>query len=770
MPPSSQSNLPRLQQALVNADAAGDTAAATTLAQEIRRQMAAATDVIPAAEMGGPGIITPDEASGMMMPTAAQLQARQDQQSTGEADPLTLATGGAVVSPEVAAKVGQMGVAGGGGSTVPNSGAPLWARAGAGIKMTPAGKASFYQQTLGGSQPVVSGPDGKVYIYDDKTGQYVPANPPGFDPGDIADLSGVALQVAPNIAATGLPGGTTAPGQAAAGAVGSVLRQGASALLPGSDQMTPTERVADVGTNAAMAGVGQGALNVGAKLLRAAKPAGWIGRKYQAALQTPAGQQGSALLARMKARTSPDAGVAVGPKRPGTNFFLTAAEETQDPWLMGVQQNAAASFKGKTAALNTFNLQAKQAFTEANQIVDDMGAAKRLSPAQFGDDVASRFQTAVNRLFNNRRMQADADYAVFKDNPTQVPFRNLMNAVQDAEKNYSALRGSVRKGLRAVSPAIKNGNDMMSISALQDLRKTLSNAAYGKGRLFDRLDPGVDKVIARDFVKAIDADFAAAQDWVGQDLAGALKTANANWRNNTEIVNQMRDTVVGQMLRGKRVPLNGNLSGGGNITEALLNTDPRDVAALLKVTEFDNPIFHAQLRDQFVQKFVQDGIRGAASLPPGAFPFNPRTALAGNQGIGGDREMLKVLFKDPAQRQAYQDLLRFSQRISSPTSSIGLKPTQELTEGAAIAGGAATGHATSVGVFGTRFAAKWYLGNTATKLLYDPEGRQALRVLATGNPQTRAFINAANLVMVRTMLEPSESDTAAQLPPANQNQ
>lgn len=288
----------------------------------------------------------------------------------------------------------------------------------------------------------------------------------------------------------------------------------------------------------------------------------------------------------------------------------------------------------------------------------------------------------------------------------------------------------------------------------------------GKGKLFEGLDPSQDKHIARELHDALMQDFQGAGDWVGNPgLKKQLETANTNYYKNSEFIRTLENNVLGKVLR----PTGGEYKPGEDVAASLVNlangpkTNVGKLRAVFDLAEFQNdPSLSNGLKQQLIEGLMTAGNRGAGRFPSGYTQYNPQSVV--EAFVRKDPATVNYIFKDPRERQALKDLVEFNRRIGSITPRGGLNPVQEGSEAAAIAGGAATGNLSSLSIFGSKFVAKWYLGKTAAKMVFDPQGQQALRTLARIDPTTKAWTSAATYTMERTMAEPGEEKTAEQLP------
>jgi hypothetical protein len=711
---------------------------------------------ISASEFGGSGIITPDESSGMVQPSPEQLKQRDLLGKFQAVD-----RGELKFSDLTPAEQKQMDFYNDKG------GGTFLQRMGEGIKMTPEGKAGFIAATTNKEKPPIRGENGKVYTYDSKTGQYQPFNPPGLDIGDVGQAIGENIGLPVNLGAAAFPGGTSAPVQAVAGAGNALVKQGASAILPGQDNMSIGDRVKDVGTNALVSGAIQGAWNAILGFGKFITPTQYIARKYNQASVEAVAQTGATLKA--------DIG-----KKLGKEVFMDVAQETQDPWLNGLKAVAEQSFEGKKAARDSFNNQVGDALRYSSIVVDDITRGSSMSPQAFGDQVKTTFRKAVDNAYNARSSMARADYALFDGNKATAPITDFWKEVQSAVQDYAPLHSTLTKGLKIGGKIVKEGDDMMTISQMVDIRRALADISRGNGKMFEGLDSNIEKKIANRLlngkdpsqgVSGINSDLQKAGDWIGDPtLKSQLDKANRNYATNSEFIRTLEYNVLGKALRGKE----GTYKAGEDVSKMLMSltngptSNVGKLRAVFDLAEFQaNPAVAAGLREQFVRGLITQGERGAGNAPAGVEKFDPQALY--KAFVRKDKDTFQYIFKDPAERQAVQNIVDFNQRIGSVVNMKGgLNPVQESGEVAALAGGTLSGNLSSGLIFGPKFVAKWYLGKTASKMVFDRQGQQALKTLAKADPTTKAWTSALSYTVERTMAEPSEEKVAEQLPEMQQ--
>jgi hypothetical protein len=704
---------------------------------------------ISSKEMGFTGIPTSGEDSGMVQPTKEQLKNRDlldkfNKLNNGEIKLSDL-------TPEEQKKMNFY---------QDSLGGSFAQRMGEGIKMTPEGKAGFVKATSNSEKPPMQGPEGKIYTYDSKTGQYQPFNPEGADIGDVGQFLGENIGSTVNAVAAVGSGGTSALAQVAtqamAGGGGSLLKQGASALLPGNDNMSMADRAKDVGLNAGLSGALQGVSNAIFAIGKYLTPTQFIARKFNKAATEDVALEGTALKGRLENKL-------------GKQVFFDVAQETQDPWLMELKAVGEQSFEGKKMARDMYNSQVGDALRYSSMVVDDMTRGSSMAPQEFGELVKNTFNKAVNNAFEARANQAEVDYAPFNNNKEIAPITNFWSKVKEMQDAYAPVSSTVEKGLKMGGRVLVQGDDTLTIQQMVSYRQFLSKVARGKGKLFDGLDRGQEKHIASELMEGLDQDLEKAGDWVSApDLKDKLALANKNYKANSDFITSLKANVLGRALRSD------SLKPGEDISQMLvsLTNGPKSNVGKLRgifdLAEFqDNPEVLNGLKEQYVKGLLTMGDRGAGKFAPGIAPYNPESFL--QSFARKDPATFKYIFKDPAERQAMNDIVEFNRRIGSlaPLKG-GVNPVQQGSEIGALVGGAASGNTSSALIFGPKFLAKWYLGDVAAKMVFDKEGQQALRTLAKVDPSKPAWTQALTYTMTRTLssVTPSEEDVAKQMPEA----
>jgi hypothetical protein len=385
----------------------------------------------------------------------------------------------------------------------------------------------------------------------------------------------------------------------------------------------------------------------------------------------------------------------------------------------------------------------------------DNGAGGKL-PEVFGEEVKQTFKQGIDSLYNARAAQATQDYSIFNGNKTKVPQAEFWNKVQELSELYSPLRTTLKKGIQLGKNIIKEGDDFTTISTLVDNRKFLSQIARGNGKLFEGLDSQAERTIARDLMNSIDQDLIKAADYTeNPQLRERLLEANKNYFNNSQIIRELKSSVLGRALRG----LDADAKSGVDITNKVLSAKPDELRAILSMTEFEDPAFRSGLKEQYARRFLEAGIRGGKDIMPGTVPYNPKAAF--DSAMGDKNGTFRIIFETPQERTAALDAMRFNQRLAQDIPKTALPrsgPEEKMIEASRLPGG-------SMLTFGPSFLMKWYTGPVAAKLIFDPQGQKALRTIVSSHPTTKAYSAASAYLIEQTMKSPSEGEAAEFVPP-----
>lgn len=462
------------------------------------------------------------------------------------------------------------------------TGAPFAARAEAGIKLTPEGVLGNLRARYGGEnvRPIYD-KEGAIENFafrEKKTDQFklFDPEPTGVGsflkdlPGDIADVSGAAVEMVPNIAmavlakkagVTGAAGKTAA--QTGADVVGPALRYGVSKAFPGEEKLGPEELAKLSAFNVASGLVGEaGARGLGAVW---SKVSPWrIPEKAQrlmlllekeATLPTPAAtaaKEGAAKAPRSSFEVArQNVGVFEEAGIPATVGQLSGSP-TQIRFENMLRQVPSAEGIWKQADLNRLAANGRY----LDRMLEKVGPAVGADAA--GNSVAAVGEAFIKGLVDKRSEAAGA-------------FFNLADSVSGGErsilmaKTAAAIRQLVKEHKRVLGTdtndrvaanlgaklekLIKESGstaDDIRVSAaeLQGELHSFGLAAQSKGTVIEGIDRAYDKRIARKIFAALREDLDAAAD-VAPGSAGAyLKRARQIYAESSKVIDEAADALI----------------------------------------------------------------------------------------------------------------------------------------------------------------------------------------------------------------------------------
>ena len=603
---------------------------------------------------------------------------------------------------------------------------PALVRAGASIKTTPEGRAGFIQSQMGNTTPDPLTGKPMVTV----GGSRVPFDDQRISVSDVAGLSGPAISFGPN-AALALTGyGASPPAQAVASGAGTAMREAASSLLPGGGQNLEGA-IGNVAKDTALSyGFAKGT-QIGADAFNYLRPRNFSARAYKEESVTPFAKEGS--------RLSKETGVD-----------LTAGRETGSDALLTAENKVKQSLSGRRYADEYYARALKQSEDYLNRTIKSLDS-ENLSKEGFGYKALSTTEKATDAAYTARSVSGQADYAIFNNMTNGGPaiprssFSENLNNVLD---NYSGTRAAIKKG----ESLLKEGDltsGTIPIKQMLDQRRILSKVAAGKGRLFSGLDPGTDKEIAKKLLDGINTDLQSAEGLMGEKFATQLNIANRNWAQNSEKIREIQNSVVGALFNKTKPPTPQEASNALLSLAKAGTSDPIKIKNVVNILDKTDPTFSSSYRAAIANDLFE---RSTSIVNTNKYSkFSPEAYIQNSLGL--DKEAVSALFKKPAEKQAFLDGISINLRLkgASPQMSNILSQEQQAKEAAMFLGGVASGGASPV--FASGFLVKWITPKFLSKQIFDKEGQNAMRVIATSNPRTSAYRNAMGILTMRALQE-----------------
>lgn len=613
------------------------------------------------------------------------------------------------------------------------TGAPAGVRAAASIKASPAGKQGYLESVYGQGN-VAQRQDGEFFYRKNPTDKWTQFDEAGLSGSDFADMAGGAIEVGPAVGV----GLTTANPFAigAAGAAGNAARQGVSAMLPGDDQMTPVDRVASAATTGVMTGLGQLGVNALAKGVDAIRPHNVIARSVQRSMESPIAKRGQTLSRQTGIEFSPG-------QLSGSKGQLT---------VEGLARRHPAS-ADKVQQFDEY--QTNTAHKLIKSIQDKMNPQKS-GPFTAGTEVSKTFDNAVSNSVKARSSQWEKDFApvlsyagdhkIFPLNATRSEIAKIADDFDvPGGGDMSAALVNRLKGIQTEL------DKPLSAKQTQRLLQIYGKVARGEGQIFKDIDKGQQRAIAGRIVSAIqkDLDDFAEGGAQGSAIVDALRNARSNWRQNSQAINELEDSVLGRMLGGKSTP------APENIAEKFMRMRSSEIKAAAKILDSRNPEAMNLVRSHMLEMALKKS--SPAGSAADQFAISPAKF---NSYLKSNAEQFQSAFLASGKnkelghlKHAYEALGRLANRAGTDGS-----PTAPLMMAWDMASSAFT--ANPVGL--ARNAVTILAPRKVAKIMSTEEGRQALITLSRVSPKTKAYGNAAAAITAILSKDDQETKSAAE--------
>jgi hypothetical protein len=461
------------------------------------------------------------------------------------------------------------------------------------IKMTSAGKQGYLKDTYG-PKNVAANNVGDIYFRENEDSKWTPADPKELDWGDIADFTGEAIEAGPTLVA-----GTNPLTVSGAGVVGSVVRQGVSAMLPGEDDMTLGDRAMHIGTGAVLAGGTQAGVNQLFKGFNKARPKNLVAKQTRKALTTEAGKKGQILERE-------------------TGIPLSLGETTglrSHRMIEGVlRQHPATADRYESF----YQIQLGKAVDRLEQIATRFGSGEK-GAIGTGEQVRQVFNGAVKKLSSARRKVADFDYGKVRELAGTRPIiqtTHLQDAITKIVDEFDVPGGEaiVRQ---AKSLRKRWGVTPVNVNKAMKARSLYSSAARGTGDIFKDLDKAQSTMLARRLRDAVMKDIEQSADDVGGDIGGALKTANANYAAGSQAITDVEQSALGRMFGGKydRSP--------EAIADSFGKLRPSEVRKAVQILDSADPGAMQAVRRYMMDQWLARAVPSPSQMVPEGVPLSP---------------------------------------------------------------------------------------------------------------------------------------------------
>ena len=480
-------------------------------------------------------------------------------------------------------------------------------RLGAGFKWTAAGKLNYLKQQHGVDN-VGTNQSGDIYLRDGPNGRWYPFDSNSANAKDVLDLGGDIAQGAatlamPEVAVPTRLGAAVARG-VLGGAASSIGRQSVSAVLPGSDEATPAERVEGVALDAGLGAAGDaGATAATGVVDRALRPGNYAARYMQGQFKRPETAPG---LQAEKYLGVP----------------LTPGQITQSKGLLTLE----GVLRRHPTSADTMDALAQRQVQAASGKLD--GLMNRMSqapsdPAVTGGAVNQAFDGTLNGLVNKRAAQAQADFDAIRTPDGKQPTvgtSNTLKTLDDliAENDVPGAAADRTKGLVSQLKSLRASlvqrqqtepGDFMkgqapqyaetaaprSVSDFQRLLSSWGRAAEGTSQPFTDLGTAEQRRIARQIKGGLEADLDTAANSPDNPVAAQLQKARNNYKQNSVAISNLRDSTVGRLFNTDR-PLDPD-----RVYQTVRNMKPGELTGTMTLLGKANPDLAGQVKKSLLQ-------------------------------------------------------------------------------------------------------------------------------------------------------------------------
>lgn len=658
----------------------------------------------------------------------------------------------------------------------PFKGPSFLQRLGASFKLTPEGKASYYEEVLPELDAAVN-PSGDVRLRDPRTGVWDYADPDRLESGDIADLGPDAVITAATLGSGQLLGQglkaavPVAASLAARAGAASAANQAAGAALPGEEDISLGDRFARAGTDIGATIVGEA---LGGKMVDAVnrfRPKNIAATTANSVLARPSSF--ATPFAQEGQRLSQDLGVD-----------LTPGAVTGQKQLVGAENMARQSIFSREEAFAA-DEKIGQQFTDAvNRTISQISNG-HVGAEQAGNALRTAIKDGVEKVQAGRQARADFDYGQVRQlaggGDVRMSMDNTVGAIDSMLRQYDGVATpeaskivSTLKGLRerfSQTVPAQQPNSLMgqpgapsqvvtapvSLDDAMKMRSYFGKAQAGSGNIFNDLAMnGASRRMSRQIFAAMSKDFDSVPQNLPPNAVAAFKQANANYGKATQQIEFMEKSPLARLM-GEDVAdtlysgESRNTVDAATVADRFRKLKPNEVATVRDITARENPEGWNQVRAWILQDALEKGAKSAPSKGARTIPMNPAQFV----NALPDQKVLEQIFP-PGELAKIKDIDQGLRRWAD-SAGFNFSGTGPYTEAinawntirgsikgagtAAVAGGTAAGAVGAAvgalaGGVGTLAVQRRMMQGIAHAMT-TPQGRTMLMELTKANPTTR---------------------------------
>lgn len=351
-------------------------------------------------------------------------------------------------------------------------------------------------------------------------------------------------------------------------------------------------------------------------------------------------------------------------------------------------------------------------------------SASDASPEIAGKQVQGAAQDMVKNLQKWRDQTAAEDFGKIREMAKGAPLiktDTYSATLQSLRDEFGgAPRGSDYARLDSAIGDLMDGiKSQGDVANLMKTRRFLSQVAGGQANIAPDTARGAQKMVASKLLGAIDQDINTAGDTIGGDLGGALKQANARYRELSQQIDSVHASPLGRILgedvSGAFQSGNFNTVAPETVINKLSSLKPSELGVVRGLMEKDQP----QAWQAFKRSYLEAAMERAKPPPSegaNVAPFVP-SKLVNNLG---DAKKLEAVLS-PSEVAQINNVFGVAKRLSDKTgyNFSGTAPAQEALGmlNSALSGGIQGAAKIGATALGSRNLAR---------IMADSDGRAAL--------------------------------------------
>jgi len=365
-----------------------------------------------------------------------------------------------------------------------------------------------------------------------------------------------------------------------------------------------------------------------------------------------------------------------------------------------------------------------------------IGIAKNISPgkptpASVGNKFKNAFTDVVNRAVKYRQLVANRDYGAAEKaigDGRIVSVNNfkdaLTNLASESVPGGEAVSRGAAQALRSLDKMAPDG--MIKFSQFRNWQSRYSAATSGKATIFKDISSADSKYHARQLLDALNKDIESTANSLGDGKAATLlRKANANYTKNSQTIDKLGDSVLGQLFgkNEKFVP--------EKAAEKLMKMKPSEIDVAKNIlTRREGVDAMNELRSHVIRNAMKEANISESALAS-QLKYSPEQIIRNLTKEGN----FKSIFEGTSRKQLHNELSALG-RIAdlAKAGTGGAQAIQsQVAEVGRIGGGLATGSEQS-GLFLAGFMGKIFSAPVLRKMLFTPEGKAILSRFSKSRP------------------------------------